>query len=95
MRHGLLASMLVGILSLSVLTVPAHACLNDRETKTRETEFKLQYPTRSIDPGMAAPTSEEGPNYLTYVLIGTGGFLGTAGLGMGAAVGFVALRKTT
>ncbi len=95
MRHVLMVSMLPAILILGVLALPAQACLNDRETKTRETEFKAQYPSRSIDPGAAAPASAEEPSISTYLLFGAGGFLGAAGLGMGAAVGFVALRKST
>ena len=95
MRHRLLASMLAGFLSLGVWTAPAQACLNDSETKTRETEFKLQYPNGSRDPGTAAPTDKAETSYFTYMRFGVGGILGMAGFGMGAAVGVVALRKIT
>ena len=92
MRHVLLPSVLAAILSLLLVTPPARACLNDRETKTKETEFQVQY-GRSLADQTPTPSVEEAPTYLDYLLMGTGGFLGMTGLGIGIGVGFNLARK--
>ena len=92
MRHLTLFALLLTI--LGILASPAQACLNDRETGPRETEFKAQYSTPSIAPEASAPDSAETPTYIVYLLMGAGGLLGMTGLGMGGAVGFMALRKS-
>jgi hypothetical protein len=94
MLRGLLTSTLAGILSLSLLAPSAQACLNDRETKGREIEFQSQY-SRSISPETPAPSAEQSPNYLDYIILGTGGVLGMSGLGIGLGVGIVLARKST
>ena len=70
---------------------PASACLNDRETSSREKEFKLQYNNGTPDP---STSNQEKSNILTYILFGAGGVLGMAGLGIGIAIGFVVLQKS-
>ena len=94
MRHVLLPSMLAAILGILLVTPPAHACLNDRETKTKEIEFQVQY-GRSITDQTPTPSVDEGPTYLDYTLMGVGGFLGMTGLGIGLGVGITMARKPT
>jgi hypothetical protein len=80
------ASVLAALLALAT-TAAAQACLNDRETKGRETEFKSQY-TPSTTPDVTTPSPDsQGP--LDYVLFGAGGTLGVSGLG----IGYVAMRR--
>jgi hypothetical protein len=74
--------LLAGILGLGfVAAVPA--CENDRDTKTRETEFQEQY-APSISPD-TAPT-ENGPSRLDLVLLGAGGAFAMSGIVMGLIV---------
>jgi hypothetical protein len=91
MRSVLLPSMLAAILTMVLAAPPVQACLNDRETTTKETEFQVQY-TRSITE-TPAPAVEEGSKYFDYALIGAGGVLGMTGLGIGLGVGITLTRK--
>jgi len=98
MRPGMLASMLAALLGLGLLATSSQACLNDRETKKKEIEFKLQYnPDHGSAPGPLAqnanpaPRAENARTAGDFVLFGMGGTLGVAGVG----IGLVALRKST
>ena len=93
MRQLLLASMLAAILTMVLIASPAHACLNDRETKTKEIEFQAQY-ARSITETPAA-SAEEGLTFLDYALMGAGGVLGMTGFGIGLGVALSLTRKST
>ncbi len=59
----LLASLVLGVLSLAVVAAPARACINDRDTRHSEREFKSQYQESpgvgSLSPGGAPVSSPE------------------------------------
>jgi hypothetical protein len=85
----MLRAMFVSILTVALFGSAAHACLNDRETDSREIEFKSQY-----EPSVSPETPvADGPNYLDIALYGAGSALGMAGLGMGIGVGVMAARR--
>ena len=91
MYHSLLASLATSILVLVVLATPVQACLNDRETNSREIEFKSQYNSSPGSPSVAPST--EAPDYMNTVLLSAGGILATASLGVGIGVGITAARR--
>jgi hypothetical protein len=92
MRRTQLLSMLPVFLVLAISATTASACLNDRETKSREIEFKAQY-TPSINPASSEPAADEGSPSLDNLLMGAGGILGLTGLGIGMRVGITGVRK--
>jgi hypothetical protein len=72
---------------VSLLPLPAQACLNDRNTKSREIEFKAQY-NPSPTPEKSVSEQENELTATDFVLLGTGGSLGmiTLGFAIGASV---------
>jgi hypothetical protein len=63
LMRRLLASLAFSVLSLAVIAAPARACINDRDTRASEREFKSQYRespgTDSLSPGGAPVSSPE------------------------------------
>ena len=80
----LLTAVSLGLLSLAVLASPARACINDRDTKTSEREFKSQYEespgTESLTPG-GSPSSSSN-DLIALVAGGAGGLLLIGALGL-------------
>jgi hypothetical protein len=81
------------ILSVALMASSVHACLNDRETTNKETEFQVQY-RRSISDEPPVASIHESLTIIDYALIGAGGLLGTTGLGIGMGVGIMLARKS-
>jgi hypothetical protein len=82
----LLTAVSLGLLSLAVLASPARACINDRDTKTSEREFKSQYEespgSQSLTPG--SPSSSSSNDLISLVGGGVGGLLLIGALGLTA-----------
>jgi hypothetical protein len=76
----------LGLLSLALLVSPARACINDRDTKTSEREFKSQYEespgTESLTPG--SPPSSSSDYLISLGVGGAGGLLLIGALGLTA-----------
>jgi hypothetical protein len=104
----MLASMFAALLGLGLMATASQACLNDRETKKKEMEFKSQYnPDYGSAPVPLAQNAEEpelkaqyrnpAPRVENAASSGDFILLGMgSGLGIiGVGIGFVALRKST
>jgi hypothetical protein len=80
----LLTAVSLGLLSLAVLVSPARACINDRDTKTSEREFKSQYEespgSETLTPGSAPSSSSD--HLISLGAGGVGGLLLIGALGL-------------
>jgi hypothetical protein len=93
MRSTRLSLCLVSCVALACLASPAVACLNDRETKGREREFKSQYqqesPPTSPAPQENAPDVQNIAMAYPRTYVALGGTMAIAGL----TLGFAAWRR--
>jgi hypothetical protein len=71
----------------------ADACLWDRETNSREVEFRRQYNSKGTESD-SAPRPQASSNWVGWTLLVVGGLLGMAALGTGVGVGIAQTRKS-
>jgi hypothetical protein len=71
-----LAVLVLSVLTIVTVAVPASACLNDRDVKAKEREFKSQYqeiaPSVPSEPEYSPPLRDK---VVPYAALGTGSFL--------------------
>ena len=83
--------LLAATLTLSLPASRAHACKWDRETNSREVEFRRQYNSQPVEsPGMLP--SE--PDYFAWTMLGVGGVLLVGSVRVGVGVSVAMTRKS-